>query len=85
MELITAKIAKELAKYPIHSQKDKGSEAKIIVKYFNPCGMGTWYVTEAEKLPNGDYNFFGIVHLYEKESGYFLLSQLKALKFSLLD
>ncbi len=80
MKLITKQIENRLAKYPLYSQDGKGLKAKIICKFFNPCGAGTWYVLEAEKLPNGDYRFFGIVDLFEREYGYFLLSQLKSVR-----
>lgn len=80
MKLITKQIENRLAKYPLYSQDGKGMKAKILCKFFNPCGAGTWYVLEAEKLPNGDYRFFGIVDLYEREYGYFLLSQLKSVR-----
>lgn len=80
MKLITKQIENRLAKYPLYSQDGKGMKAKILCKFFNPCGAGTWYVLEAEKLPNGDYRFFGIVDLFEREYGYFLLSQLKSVR-----
>ena len=80
MKLITKQIENRLAKYPLYSQDGKGLKAKILCKFFNPCGAGTWYVLEAEKLPNGDYRFFGIVDLFEREYGYFLLSQLQSVR-----
>ena len=76
MKLITKEIAKELEKYPILSQDGKGMDAHVIVKFFNPMGAGTWLVTEAEKLPSGDYKFFGYCHIYFWEGGYFYLSEL---------
>ena len=70
MKLITKAIEKKLLANPLK---------EILVKFFNPCGMGTWYVFEAEK--NGDdWEFFGLVDLYEKELGYFTLSELQNLK-----
>ena len=80
MKLITKQIENRLAKYPIYSQDGKGVNAVIHCKFFNPCGAGTWYVLEAQKEENGDYTFFGIVDLYEREYGYFTLSQLQSVR-----
>jgi hypothetical protein len=77
MKLITKKIEKELAKYPLYSQDSKGNEAVAICKFF--LQGFTWYVLEAQK--NGsDYEFFGIVDGLDKEYGYFTLSQLQSLR-----
>ncbi len=80
MKLITKQIENRLAKYPLYSQDGKGVNAVIHCKFFNPCGAGTWYVLEAQKEENGDYTFFGIVDLYEREYGYFTLSQLQSVR-----
>lgn len=80
MKLITKQIENRLAKYPLYSQDGKGMKAQILCKFFNPCGAGTWYVLEAQKEANGDYTFFGIVDLYEREYGYFTLSQLQSVR-----
>lgn len=77
MKLITKKIEKELAKYPLYSQDSKGKEAVAICKFF--LQGFTWYVLEAQKNGN-DYEFFGIVDGLEKEYGYFTLSQLQSLR-----
>ena len=78
MKLITKKIEKEFEKYPLYSQ-DGNREKHAICKFFNPYGIGTWIVYEAEKQGN-DWLFFGLVELQEKELGYFTLSQLQSLK-----
>ena len=52
------------------------NDKKVIAKFF--FGNWTWYVTEGQKLENGDYEFFGIIeNQYGKEMGYFTLSQLE--------
>lgn len=81
MKLLTQQIKKELAKYPLYSQSEKGENAEVICKFFMPVGAFTWYVTEAEILENGDYRFFGLVinNYHEKEWGYFLLSELESI------
>ncbi len=80
MKLITKALEKVLAKYPLYSQDGKGKEAVVIAKFFMPGSCFTWYVTEAEKLTNGDYEFFGYVDGLEGEFGYFTLSQLQSLR-----
>ena len=77
MKLLTKEIEKELEKYPIGSQDDLGEDAKVIVKYFNPCGAGTWLVTEAEKQADGDWLLFGYACITDWEWGYTLLSELE--------
>jgi hypothetical protein len=80
MKLVTKKIEKEFEKYPLYSQESKSeSEKHAICKFFNPYGVGTWIVYEAERQGN-DWLFFGLVDLHEKEWGYFTLSQLASLK-----
>ncbi len=49
----------------------------MLVKYFNPIGAGTWLITEAERLDDGDWKLYGFCHLYEWEWGYLLLSDLQ--------
>jgi hypothetical protein len=77
MKLMTKEIEKKLAKYPIYSQDGKGEEAEVIVKYFNPYGRGTWLITEAEKLEDGDYLLYGYCHIFEWEWGEVLLSEIE--------
>ena len=78
MKLITKTIETKLVKHPMYST-DGNPIKDVLVKFFNPCGIGTWYVFEAEK--NGDdWTFFGLVDLHEKELGYFTLSELQSIK-----
>ena len=80
MKLITKAIEKELLRHPLYSTDGKENK-KVIVKFFNPCGVGTWLVYEGEKLENGDWEFFGNVDLgYGYEMGYFRLSDLTSIR-----
>ena len=82
MKLITKEIEKRLEKYPLYSQDGKGDDAMIVCKFFSPVGAWTWYVLEADKVGEDDYEFFGIVvngH-GESEYGYFMLSDLKSVR-----
>ena len=82
MKLVTKDIEKRLEKYPLYSQDGKGEDATIVCKFFCPINGWTWYVLEAEKKWNDDYEFFGIVingH-GDREYGYFMLSELQRIK-----
>lgn len=82
MNLMTKELEKLFEKYPLGSQDGLGGQAKVIVKYFNPVGIGTWFITEGNKLDNGDYEMFGYCHLGDDEYaelGYVMLSELEKL------
>lgn len=49
----------------------------MLVKYFNPCGAGTWLITEGEQQENGDWLLFGYMYIFEWEWGYVMLSELE--------
>ena len=86
MKLITKAIEKQLLATPLYtyeSKRDQGGKPQtpndqipILVKFFCPWNQWTWYVTEAERRENGDWLFFGFVEGFEKELGYFVLSEL---------
>lgn len=83
MKLMTKELEKIFEKYPIGSQDGLGGNAKVIAKFFNPVGAGTWLITEAEKTEDGDYEMFGYCHLGDDEMaelGYVMLSQLEELR-----
>lgn len=80
MLLMTKELEQVLNDYPIGSQDGKGYDAKVIVKYFNPCGAGTWLITEGEKQENGDWLLFGYCNIFEWEWGYVLLSELESIQ-----
>lgn len=81
MKLITKQIEKQLSKYPIYSQSDKGNEAIAICKFFQPNGTYTWYVTEGEKQEDGDWKFFGMIeNSFGREFGYFTLKELENIR-----
>lgn len=79
MTLLTKQIISKFEKHPIHSQDGKGMDAEVLVKYFNPCGSGTWLITEAER-EGDDWRLFGYCHIHEWEWGYLMLSELASLR-----
>ncbi len=80
MKLMTREIEEKLAQCPLGSKDGQGYEAEVVVKYFNPCGAGTWLITEGEKQEDGDWLLFGMCHIFEWEWGYVMLSELENLK-----
>lgn len=79
MKLITKEIIEKFESHPLGSQEEKGFDAEVLVKYFNPCGSGTWLITEAEKQPNGDWLLYGYGQIFEWEWGTVMLSDLENL------
>ena len=80
-KLITKKIEQALLKHPLGSTDNIPLKDKtVIVKFFNVYNGWTWFVFEGTKLDNGDWEFFGRVHGFEKETGYFTLSELMSSK-----
>ena len=79
MKLLTDELIEQFKKYPIGSQEELGMDAKILVKYFNPCGSGTWLITEAEKQSN-DWLLWGYCNIFEWEWGYVSLKELENVK-----
>ncbi len=77
MELITKDIEERFKNFPLGSQDGKGMDAEVIVKYFNPCGAGTWLITEAEKQEDNSWLLFGYCHIFEWEWGYVSLTELQ--------
>ena len=80
MKLMTKEIEKKLKSRPFHSTDELGEEATVVVKYFNPCGSGTWLITEGEKQANGDWLLYGYCHIHEWEYGYVSLSALQSIR-----
>ncbi len=49
-KLITKEIGRKFLKVSLYSQDGKGGNSEVIVKFFNPFGAGTLYITEGNKL-----------------------------------
>jgi hypothetical protein len=72
MKLLNEKIRKQLP--PLYSQDGKGGKAIAYAKFFSPSSNWTFYATEFD----GEDTFFGLVEGFEKELGYFSLSELES-------
>ena len=75
MKLWTKEVEKKAARFPLGSQDGKGENAEVIVKFFNPYGIGTWLITEAEK-EGDDWMLYGLCDLGFPEWGYVRLSEI---------
>ncbi len=72
MKLLTQEIRRALP--ALRSTEGLGMDAPIIVKFFTPTSNWTWYATEFD----GEDLFYGLVDGFEKEFGYFSLSELES-------
>ena len=74
---------------PLYSQEHE-PDPLVVCKFFDPVGSWTWYATEGSPVDEDgyydtdkakvDYLFFGLVIGFEKELGYFSLTELQTLK-----
>lgn len=78
MELFTKELLDHLPKFQTTEQQDM-EEVPVYVKFFTPDSNWTWYVTEGEQQGE-EIVFFGLVDGFEREWGYFALSELTDLK-----
>ena len=78
MQLFTKSIEQRLIKnFEVNKNKEKIVDHKVVVKLFNPTGMGTWYLTEMDPETNVA---FGLAHITVKELGYINVAELKEFK-----
>lgn len=54
------------------------NEVPVIAKFVNPCGLGTWYMTEYDPV---ERRAFGLCVVYEPELGYFNIEDLESIEF----
>ena len=83
MKLLTKDLEVKLKEYPLGSQDGKLGNSKVIAKFFNPTGVGTWYIVEGKLLENGDAEMFGYCHLGDDELAEFgtvMLSELESIQ-----
>lgn len=82
MKLLTKAIIDTLpALYSTENVPTK--DKKAVVKFFTPDANWTWYVVEGQKHDNGEFTFFGLVDGFEKEWGYFTLSEIQSVRGAL--
>jgi hypothetical protein len=79
MMLLTKEIEKKLPKLYTNDGKP-AAQVPIVVKFFTPDSNWSWFITEGEQQEDGDWLFFGMVHGFEKELGYFSLNEIKQVR-----
>jgi hypothetical protein len=77
MDLLPRKI--EMVIPALYTQ-EQSEDPIAYVKFFDPTGSFTWFVTEGEWQGNGDFLFFGRVDGFERELGYFSLRELQSVR-----
>lgn len=88
MKLLTEELVQKFEEYPLYSQDGKSGDAKVIAKFFNPMGQGTWLITEGDIIRDEqgnieDVEMFGFVNLVGMEYaelGYVSLNELQSIK-----
>ena len=87
MKLLTKEIEEKFKKNPLGSQEGMMGDSKVISKFFNPYGIGTWLITEAVlEAPDSEYEdwtLFGFCYLGDNqmaELGYVSLKELENTK-----
>jgi len=77
MELLTKELK---ARFKEIGSQEEVKDPVVIIKFFNPCGAGTWWATEynpEEKIFFGYASIFGD---HNDEWGNFSLDELKSIK-----
>lgn len=77
MKLLTETLKKQIP--PLYSNEGVENPT-IIAHFFNPMGIGDWYVLEGEEQEEGNWFFYGLVDLQMREYGYFSLKELENIK-----
>ena len=63
--------------YKQHDQQLPFDKAKVVVKLFNPTGIGTWWLSSVD--PTNELAY-GVCELHEKEYGPVSLKELRELQ-----
>ena len=78
MKLLTkAQRDKLIRNHTENEGQEETKKHKVVVKLFNPTGIGTWYLTELNPYTN---QAFGLADVHEKELGYIDLTELEEFK-----
>lgn len=81
MKLITKEIEEAIKKTPYGSTENvELDDKKVIARFFNPTGAGTWYVLEDDDWENGRVVFGAATLGYGLELGSISIDELESLK-----
>ena len=76
MKLFTKEILNKLP--PLYTNSEKSmEETKVILKLFNPCGAGTWYITEYDPEEKLAFGFANLGDSECAELGYVSIQELE--------
>jgi len=77
VKLLTKELLQQLP--PLYAQEHLGEDAIVHVHFFNPLGVGDWWITEGS--PEGDdFIMFGLCDLGFPELGYVSLNELESVQ-----
>lgn len=62
------------------NENKKPSDIKVPVKFFNPCGKQTWYITEANLETGEAFGWCDLGPDFDAELGYVDLNELFGIK-----
>jgi hypothetical protein len=80
-KLITKEIEKAILKTPYGTTDGVPlDEKKVIARFFNPCGAGTWYVLEDSDFKENEIVFGAVTLGFGLELGDFSIAELRAIK-----
>jgi len=77
MMLLTKENLKDFKR--VGRQEDK-KDPLVVVKFFNPTGVGTWYATEYDEEQKIFFGYVSIFGDHNDEWGSFALSELESVK-----
>lgn len=84
MKLITKEIEEAIKNTPYGSTENvELDDKKVIARFFNPVGAGTWYVLEDDDWENGRVVFGAATLGYGLELGSISIDELESLKLPL--
>ncbi len=84
MKLITKEIEEAIKNTPYGSTENvELDDKKVIARFFNPVGAGTWYVLENDDWENGRVVFGAATLGYGLELGSISIDELESLKLPL--
>lgn len=77
MKLITKEFVELMKERPLYSQENE-KDPLVVAKFFNPCGSGTWLVTEYD--PTDKIAFGYVMGLGDDELGYISLEEMESVR-----
>jgi hypothetical protein len=84
MKLITKEIEEAIKNTPYGSTENVAlDDKKVIARFFNPVGAGTWYVLEDDDWENGRVVFGAATLGYGLELGSISIDELESIKLPL--